>query len=200
MAVDPQFEACLSHFIDRQLPGSSLLGVDQLTAGASQQTFRVGTRSRDGAQRDYAFERYAEAADGLEKAAKEGVVVVRSTRLPMGLTLRNNEVNDDEMGFVASGELNPPKSRVLLQLALTNEITRAQAAEGVLTTNLNNEVSRAQAAESALTNALSQEAADRAAADTAITTTSCSRLRACRKRPTLPTRPLTLPMNGACPR
>mgnify|MGYP006056009729 CR=1 FL=1 len=31
----------------------------------------------------------------------------------------NNEVNDDELGFVASGELNPPKSRVLLQLALT---------------------------------------------------------------------------------
>ena len=36
-----------------------------------------------------------------------------------GLVLRNNEVNDDKMGFVASGELNPPKSRVLLQLALT---------------------------------------------------------------------------------
>jgi len=33
--------------------------------------------------------------------------------------LRNNEVNDDEMGFVTSGELNPAKSRVLLQLALT---------------------------------------------------------------------------------
>jgi L-asparaginase len=46
-------------------------------------------------------------------------VVVRSTRLPEGLVLRNNEVNDDEMGFVASGELNPAKSRVLLQLALT---------------------------------------------------------------------------------
>jgi len=59
------------------------------------------------------------ALDALKKAAKDGVVVVRSTRLPMGLTLRNNEVNDDEMGFVASGELNPPKSRVLLQLALT---------------------------------------------------------------------------------
>jgi len=59
------------------------------------------------------------ALEALKKAAKEGVVVVRSTRLPMGLTLRNNEVNDDEMGFVASGELNPPKSRVLLQLALT---------------------------------------------------------------------------------
>ena len=59
------------------------------------------------------------ALEALRKAAKSGVAVVRSTRLPMGLTLRNNEVNDDEMGFVASGELNPPKSRVLLQLALT---------------------------------------------------------------------------------
>jgi L-asparaginase len=59
------------------------------------------------------------ALEALGKAAKQGVVVVRSTRLPQGLVLRNNEVNDDAMGFVASGELNPPKSRVLLQLALT---------------------------------------------------------------------------------
>ncbi len=59
------------------------------------------------------------ALEALKKAAKSGVAVVRSTRLPMGLVLRNNEVNDDEMGFIASGELNPPKSRVLLQLALT---------------------------------------------------------------------------------
>ena len=44
---------------------------------------------------------------------------MRSTRLPSGLVLRNNEVDDDKLGFVASGELNPPKSRVLLQLALT---------------------------------------------------------------------------------
>jgi L-asparaginase len=46
-------------------------------------------------------------------------VVVRSTRLPEGVVLRNNEVNDDEAGFVASGEFGPAKSRVLLQLALT---------------------------------------------------------------------------------
>jgi L-asparaginase len=31
---------------------------------------------------------------------------------------RNVEVNDDEMGFVASDELNPQKSRILLMLAL----------------------------------------------------------------------------------
>jgi len=59
------------------------------------------------------------ALEALKKAAKGGVVVVRSTRLEKGLVLRNNEVNDDEMGFVASGELNPAKSRVLLLLALT---------------------------------------------------------------------------------
>ena len=59
------------------------------------------------------------AIDALSKAAKGGVVIVRSTRLPSGIVLRNNEVNDDEKGFVASGELNPAKSRVLLQLALT---------------------------------------------------------------------------------
>jgi L-asparaginase len=59
------------------------------------------------------------ALDACKKAAADGIVVVRSTRLPEGLVLRNNEVNDEEMGFVASGELNPAKSRVLLQLALT---------------------------------------------------------------------------------
>ncbi len=59
------------------------------------------------------------ALDTLARAAQKGVVVVRSTRLPAGMVLRNNEVNDDKMGFVASGEFSPPKARVLLQLALT---------------------------------------------------------------------------------
>ena len=59
---------------------------------------------------------------------KAGVVVVRSTRLPLGVVLRNNEVNDDKLGMVASGELNPAKSRVLLQLALTTtkDVARIQ--------------------------------------------------------------------------
>jgi L-asparaginase len=60
-----------------------------------------------------------QAIDVLANAVKSGVVVVRSTRLESGLVLRNSEVNDDKMGFVASGELNPGKSRVLLLLALT---------------------------------------------------------------------------------
>jgi L-asparaginase len=61
----------------------------------------------------------AAALEAIGKAVKKGVVVVRSTRLPTGLVLRNNEVNDDALGTIASGELNPAKSRVLLQLALT---------------------------------------------------------------------------------
>jgi L-asparaginase len=59
------------------------------------------------------------ALNELAKAAKNGIVVVRSTRVAQGIVLRNSEVDDDKLGFVASGELNPPKSRVLLQLALT---------------------------------------------------------------------------------
>jgi L-asparaginase len=59
------------------------------------------------------------ALEALKKARANGILVIRSTRLPMGMVMRNAEVNDDEMGFVASGELNPGKSRVLAMLALT---------------------------------------------------------------------------------
>ena len=56
--------------------------------------------------------------EAAQRAAKKGVVVVRSTRVATGTVGRNVEVNDDEMGFVASDELNPQKSRILLMLAL----------------------------------------------------------------------------------
>lgn len=59
-----------------------------------------------------------QAIEKLTAVAKKGVVVVRSSRVPSGLTYRNNEVDDDKLGFVASLELNPAKSRVLLQQAL----------------------------------------------------------------------------------
>lgn len=61
----------------------------------------------------------AEALQALADARKQGVAVVRSTRLPSGGVTRNAEVNDDELGFVASEELKPSKARVLLKLALT---------------------------------------------------------------------------------
>lgn len=59
-----------------------------------------------------------EMIDALAAAAKSGIVVVRSTRVGSGIVRRNIEVDDDALGFVASYELNPQKSRVLLRLAL----------------------------------------------------------------------------------
>jgi len=56
--------------------------------------------------------------EAAARAAKKSVVVVRSSRVVTGTVGRNVEVNDDEMNFVASDELNPQKSRILLMLAL----------------------------------------------------------------------------------
>ncbi len=56
--------------------------------------------------------------DACARAAKKGVIVVRSTRVTTGNVGRNVECNDDEMGTVASYDLNPQKSRVLLSVAL----------------------------------------------------------------------------------
>ncbi|HTP32972.1 MAG TPA: type II asparaginase [Candidatus Acidoferrales bacterium] len=58
------------------------------------------------------------AMEAAGRAAKAGVVVVRASRVPLGFVGRNVEVDDDKLNFVASEELNPPKARVLLRLAL----------------------------------------------------------------------------------
>lgn len=62
---------------------------------------------------------YKTVFDTLATAAKNGTAVVRSSRVPMGATTQDAEVDDAKYGFVASGMLNPQKARVLLQLALT---------------------------------------------------------------------------------
>ena len=59
-------------------------------------------------------------------AVKKGVVVVRSSRVATGHVGRNVELNDDELGFIASDELNPQKARILLALALTRKANAAQ--------------------------------------------------------------------------
>lgn len=55
----------------------------------------------------------------IEKAAKDGIAIVRSSRVPTGSTTKDAEVDDAKYGFVSSGSLNPQKARVLLMLALT---------------------------------------------------------------------------------
>lgn len=59
------------------------------------------------------------ALAALERAAKKGLAVVRSSRTGSGIVDRNVEVNDDQLGFIAGMELNPQKARILLMLGLT---------------------------------------------------------------------------------
>ena len=66
-------------------------------------------------------------------AAKKGVVVVRSSRVVTGVVGRNVEINDDEMGFIASDELNPQKARILLTLALLKN-RNSKDLQGLFTT------------------------------------------------------------------
>lgn len=58
------------------------------------------------------------AMAGLVDAAKKGVAVVRATRTGSGIVARNIEVNDDQLGLIASMELSPQKARILLMLGL----------------------------------------------------------------------------------
>ena len=60
----------------------------------------------------------ATAVKALAAQAQKGVVCVRASRVVTGRVGRNVEVEDDTLGFVASLDKNPQKSRVLLRLAL----------------------------------------------------------------------------------
>jgi L-asparaginase len=65
------------------------------------------------------------ALDACKRATQKGVVVVRSTRVATGEVNRDVEVNDNEVGTIASIELNPQKSRILLSIALLKQRSAA---------------------------------------------------------------------------
>jgi L-asparaginase len=67
----------------------------------------------------------AAALEALTRAAARGIACVRSTRVATGEVGRNVEVDDEGRGLVASDELNAPKARVLLKLALLKPRTVA---------------------------------------------------------------------------
>ena len=58
------------------------------------------------------------AVKALAAQAKKGIICVRASRVITGRVSRNVELEDDKLGFVASLDKNPQKSRVLLRLAL----------------------------------------------------------------------------------
>ena len=61
----------------------------------------------------------AKTKPALVKARKDGVVIVRASRVGQGIVARNGEANDDELDFVVADTLSPQKARILLMLALT---------------------------------------------------------------------------------
>ncbi|KVE33047.1 asparaginase [Burkholderia sp. TSV86] len=70
----------------------------------------------------------------LADAAANGVAVVRASRVGSGHVMRNGAANDDALGFVSAGSLNPYKARVLLILALAAGVTDARALQQVFDT------------------------------------------------------------------
>ena len=64
--LDAEFNSQVSRFIGRIFPESELIDVQQLTAGASQQTFKVSVRHREGHEGHYALRR---AQPGLERSS-----------------------------------------------------------------------------------------------------------------------------------
>ncbi|SQH30341.1 L-asparaginase II [Campylobacter fetus subsp. fetus] len=62
---------------------------------------------------------YPSALEALAKAVKDGVIVVRDSRVGSGETTNPGEIDDAKYGFLTSDNLNAPKARVLLMVALT---------------------------------------------------------------------------------
>jgi L-asparaginase len=61
----------------------------------------------------------AQMMPAFRDARKQGVVMVRSSRVGSGIVARNGEANDDKEDLVVSDTLSAQKARILLMLALT---------------------------------------------------------------------------------
>lgn len=58
----------------------------------------------------------------LARASQAGVAIVRASGTGSGLVLPNGEVDDARLGFVAAYDLSPQKARILLMLALAQDV------------------------------------------------------------------------------
>ena len=105
--------------------GVSRIGVDALVAAGVRGIVVAGTGNGS---------IHSSVQQALADAVKQGVVVVRSTRVGSGHVMRNGAAADDVLGFVSAGSLNPYKARVLLMLALAAGGTGAVALQKIFDT------------------------------------------------------------------
>ena len=59
----------------------------------------------------------------LQKVRADGIVVIRSSRVPDGFVIRNAEQPDDKYDWVVAHDLRPQKARILAMVALTKPIS-----------------------------------------------------------------------------
>jgi len=64
--------------------------------------------------------------DKLQKIRASGVFVIRSSRVPDGIVLRNAEQPDDKYDWVVANDLNPQKAKILAAVALTKTNSTAE--------------------------------------------------------------------------
>ena len=105
--------------------GASRIGVDALVAAGVRGIVVAGTGNGS---------IHASLQQALADAVKQGVVVVRSSRVGSGHVMRNGAASDDALGFITAGALNPYKARVLLMLALAAGGTGAVALQKIFDT------------------------------------------------------------------
>lgn len=83
--------------------------VNALVAGGAKAIIHAGTGNGSVADR---------MVKPLQDARAQGVVIVRSARVPYGFVLRNAEQPDDKHDWVVAHDLRPEKARILTMLAL----------------------------------------------------------------------------------
>lgn len=62
---------------------------------------------------------YKDALPKLIDAAKQGIIIIKSSRAGSGTVVLNGEIKDDEYGFLTAGNLSAQKARILAKIALT---------------------------------------------------------------------------------
>lgn len=69
----------------------------------------------------------------LGKASKNGIIVVRSSRVGGGEITQDGEVDDKTYGFLTGDDLNAQKARILLMLAINKGASKSKIQEYFLT-------------------------------------------------------------------
>ncbi|MET3463039.1 MULTISPECIES: asparaginase [unclassified Variovorax] len=90
--------------------GVSSVAIDAIAKSGAKALIHGGTGNGSVADR---------IVPNLQKARADGVVVIRSARVPDGFVIRNAEQPDDKYDWVVAHDLRPQKARILAMVALT---------------------------------------------------------------------------------